>query len=136
MNEPTSADHAQYAQEYRLNLERAVAQLQKHGFDFPSWSDLPPGWLQVFTDARLARLRECGLLSFGQIKEKFGTLRAYPGEFVSGMSESQYEEAHEILHSMEQESCVLCQDCGKVGSLREERRWLLTLCDECSATRG
>ena len=129
------ADDARYAEEYRQNLERVVAQLQKHGFDFPNWSDLPPGWLQLFTDARLAKLREHGMLSFGQIKEKFGTLRVHPGEFVEGMSESQRDAAYEILSDMEQESCVLCQDCGKVGSMRNVRRWMLTLCDACEGPR-
>ena len=57
-----------------------------------------------------------------QIKEKFGTLRFYydgGNDEISGMVD--------IIESL---SSYVCEVCGVPGSLRSDRSWIRTLCDE------
>lgn len=60
-----------------------------------------------------------------QVKEKFGTLRFY----MTGHNDS----IEEIIDQAHERSTVTCEDCGKEGKLRGNRRWIVTLCDECDA---
>jgi hypothetical protein len=61
-----------------------------------------------------------------QIKEKFGELRYYTHR------EHHSDEVAALITEAEKRASVTCECCGKTGNLREERRWLLTLCDECN----
>lgn len=63
-------------------------------------------------------------LSFSQIKEKFGGLRAY----TDGGS----DEAFERVDKAEEESFWTCEQCGKDGQLASTASgWLFTACQEC-----
>ncbi len=65
-----------------------------------------------------------------QIKEKFGTLRAYfssPSEYHELVSDIVADA--EILSSV---TCIICSKPGKTSNLGY---WILTLCDECSESR-
>ena len=69
---------------------------------------------------------------WAQIKEKFGTLRAYfscPTEY--------YELVEDIVREAEMLSSITCIECGEPGALSKAGRyWILTLCGECEANRG
>ena len=66
-----------------------------------------------------------------QIKEKFGTLRAYFS------SPSEYHElVSDIVGEAEMLSSITCIVCGKPGKLTKLGYWILTLCGECEANRG
>jgi len=58
-----------------------------------------------------------------QVKEKFGTLRFY----VS----SAPDEIYELIDEYEKKSGTICETCGKPGTLKESRGWLITICEEC-----
>jgi hypothetical protein len=58
-----------------------------------------------------------------QVKEKFGTLRFYDMGFNSHISG--------MISMAEAMSEITCERCGARGKLREDRGWLLTLCDKC-----
>lgn len=60
-------------------------------------------------------------LSFVQIKEKFGALRAY--------AEYSTEEDEKIISMFEDMSQFVCDACGGAGKLRGQY-WLYTACDE------
>jgi ribosomal protein L37AE/L43A len=59
-----------------------------------------------------------------QVKEKFGGLRFYVGFSTN--------EFMDLIDKCEERSYHICERCGKKGVLRENRRWILTLCDECN----
>jgi hypothetical protein len=56
-----------------------------------------------------------------QVKEKFGGLMFY----VSGGNEA----IHELIRKVHGQSHHICEVCGQPGSLRDDRRWIRTLCD-------
>ena len=57
-----------------------------------------------------------------QVKEKFGTLHFY----VSGAPEWYFD----LIDYYEGKSSVTCERCGKLGKVREDLGWILTLCNE------
>jgi len=59
-----------------------------------------------------------------QVKEKFGGLR-----FDVGFCSIEFSD---LISKCERLSYYICERCGKRGMLRENRRWILTLCDECN----
>jgi hypothetical protein len=63
-----------------------------------------------------------------QVKEKFGTLRAYPWGAMKGLP------MNAAIDRAEQASAETCEGCGKPGTLRG-RGFVRTLCDECEAAR-
>lgn len=60
-----------------------------------------------------------------QIKEKFGGLRIYTGGAPQKVAD--------IIDQAEQQSYTICEKCGNPGEVRENGRWLFTLCRECYA---
>lgn len=60
-------------------------------------------------------------LYFADIKEKYGTLRAYPFNAT--------DEDYKIISMFEDKSQFICETCGKSGKIRG-RHWLYTACDE------
>lgn len=71
-----------------------------------------------------------------QIKEKFGTLRFYVS-FTN--KDDKYRTIHdaiyEVIDKYEDKSSAVCEHCGKSGTLRTDRPWIQTLCDECAEKR-
>lgn len=41
-----------------------------------------------------------------------------------------------LLLEAEDRSIKICEMCGQLGGLREERMFILTLCDECNSKRN
>lgn len=87
------------------------------------------GWKDIIETMK--EIAEPYDVKWTQIKEKFGTLRAYytcPNEY--------YDLVHDIVADAEIRSSVTCIVCGKPGKITNLGYWLLTLCGECEANRG
>lgn len=67
-------------------------------------------------------------IHFSQIKEKFGSLRAY----IHGGD----EEILKIISKYEGRSNKTCEGCGSKGSPTTDDRWMLTLCGACKQAQG
>ena len=59
-----------------------------------------------------------------QIKEKFGGLRFYT-------SFTPNEKIGDLINKAEEDSYLICENCGKPGKLRDNIPWALTLCNKC-----
>jgi hypothetical protein len=114
--------------------------------------DIAPGWLGIMealcahTDATLTPGQK-DKLSFMQIKEKFGGLRAsiegaplrldifgkgglrVSGRFEKDARSDAFSRIAPLLDAAEAESYRTCILCGAPGRLRQDRSWWLTLCD-------
>lgn len=117
--------------------------IAKHGDRLVSGIECADGWIALL-DKMLDDLTSLGVnIKFIQIKEKFGTLRAY--YMIDGCLGQQkipneiYDKIDEIIAQAERESEVTCERCGKPGKLRDgdpgAGSWILTLCDACEASR-
>jgi hypothetical protein len=88
-----------------------------------------PGWTRIIDDLH-QRLVDCDpgyrLL---QVKEKFGGLRFY-AEFDPAVM----ERCRALVRGAEAQAARTCERCGQPGRRRTDRRWILTLCDQCNAT--
>ena len=69
-----------------------------------------------------------------QIKEKFGTLRFYY-HFASPKEKPFRRQIKDIVDKWEERSEETCENCGKPGTLRTDRYWIQTLCDDCNQSR-
>jgi len=61
-----------------------------------------------------------------QVKEKFGGLRFY----IEGMSNAIFDEVYKVIDEAEAASLKICEQCGEPGEIRDDRSWIVTLCDE------
>jgi hypothetical protein len=107
--------------------------------DFPGAAQGSPecgaGWYDLL-DRMCARIRTAvqadrGILTFSQIKEKYGTLRVYWDGELSAEADAQVEEAIALA---EARSAVTCEVCGEEGRLRGGA-WLTTRCQAHSEGR-
>ncbi|KAF7299851.1 hypothetical protein HMN09_00992100 [Mycena chlorophos] len=84
------------------------------------------GWVPLLHRLCFALTRLDCPVAFGQIKEKFGGLRAYlVGEQAA---------AYELEGHAELESDLVCEQCGEDGRAALDGPgglWLLTLCVDC-----
>ena len=78
------------------------------------------GWYNII-DELSEKLEALGCVAV-QVKEKFGGLRFYLGNYPEG--------AHELITEAEEKSYKTCERCGKPGSPKGGG-WVKTLCDEC-----
>ena len=69
-----------------------------------------------------AKGKDVNELNIEQIKEKFGRLRIYMGNYIEGVNE--------IIERYERLSENTCERCGKLGEIRG-KSWVQTLCNEC-----
>lgn len=114
--------------------------------------DIPPGWIAL-VEYLCARIDEAlaeaekPAVSFVQIKEKFGGLRAYlrgapvridimsaAGVLASGHLRGTPQpdvlaRLAPLIRAAEARSFDVCVFCGGPGRLRRDRDWILTLCD-------
>lgn len=63
-----------------------------------------------------------------QVKQKFGGLRFYFGTEKSGV---EYSIMYAITEYIESRSRFVCEHCGEFGRLKEDRKWIMTLCNSC-----
>lgn len=67
-------------------------------------------------------------LIISSVKEKFGTLVIYYD--TNGLTELEYLIIRDVIIQIERESARTCEVTGKRGKLRQDLRWMRTLCDE------
>ena len=93
----------------------------------------PDGWKDIVleTDRMLEYLDPNYKIL--QIKEKFGTLRYYFGTEKMGVVN---DIMYAVARAGENQTRWVCEVCGGIGELREDRYWLRTLCDECVEARN
>jgi len=100
---------------YRSNLR---ASLMGFGFECgDGWFDLI--W-KLCEDIERAVPPEG--FNVAQVKEKYGGLRFYAGPCS--------EEVFNLISEAEDKSYSICEICGAPGKLRDDRGWILTLCDK------
>lgn len=77
-------------------------------------------------------LKEPGLISVGQIKEKFGGLRFYadPEYGKLSLDDKQWAAVEEAITEAERKADKICERCGAPGVARDGG-WVRTLCDGC-----
>lgn len=61
------------------------------------------------------------------MKEKYWTLRISCEWFNNDIME--------IINELEDRSSTVCSKCWEKWEIREERQWILTLCDQCNDNR-
>lgn len=78
-----------------------------------------------------------------QVKEKFGTLRFYYDVQTMLLGETEADDIqlpyfHEEIEAIDDfvrraeiKSGTICEACGGVGSIRNERPWIKTMCNTC-----
>ena len=77
-----------------------------------------PGWSSIIDKIYDNITSECYVM---QVKEKWGYLHFYTGGLTP--------EEEAVIDAAEKESCITCEDCGGLGTLRSDLPWVLTLCD-------
>lgn len=85
------------------------------------------GWYPLIYET-LDKIEEIALrdnldIEVTEVKEKFGGLRIYLGNYT--------DEIDKIVLNAEEQSFYICELCGEPGKLREVNHWLMTRCDKC-----
>lgn len=97
--------------------------------EFPGWFDYcqfgfecGSGWFDLLWNM-CVELRKLGFdTGFAQIKEKYGTLRAY----ANGATDEQWK----VIEKAEEDSETVCESCGQPSKLRGTG-WIYNRCDKC-----
>ena len=84
-------------------------------------SSVGKGWSRLINNLYDAKPKN---VQVTQVKEKWGFLHFY----VSSAPEWYFD----LINYYERESETICEQCGRPGKLRDDRHWILTLCDECN----
>ena len=105
-------------------------EVPEYNYEYTDFDIIPDGWAKAFglelcEELREQLIRENQLEDFWfvQIKEKFGSLRMYPGVACS-------EEIWYILDKYEQLSERTCIVCGKPAT-RMSKGWICPYCNNC-----
>ena len=64
-------------------------------------------------------------ISVTQVKEKYGGLRFYAHGILG-------KEIEELIEKAEEESELICENCGRPAVPQESKGWIKTRCEECS----
>ena len=98
------------------------------GFECPSnWLGIIEQLSKELTDL----MEETGMvIEFAQIKEKYGTLRAYI-DIKTNASKEAYDKAYDIINKYERMTAKVCsvEGCRSESKLRKGG-WIVSLCDE------
>lgn len=88
------------------------------------------GWAGIEAELR----QELAALGIDRVSvfEKWGRLNASYG----AVSRDVMEPAAEACRRAEERSAVTCENCGRPGRERTDRRWVKTLCDDCPRVDG
>ena len=122
-----------------LNHQRLFGTVQRvDGKEGPElacrgWPGVGSGWRHILD--RLCQRIEAATASepaatfeFVQIKEKYGTLRAY--DWSSGLSPAAELAVDTAIELAEARSAFVCEKCGERGHLWDDHGWYRTACDE------
>jgi hypothetical protein len=97
------------------------------GEEFPcecdeGWMPLIYEFLQKLEDLYRENGADVNELIFYQIKEKYGGLVIYLGNYIDGVSDLVTEYEYKSLH--------ICEICGESGKLSARGGWYKTLCEK------
>jgi|WetSurSiteA1Bulk_404760.scaffolds.fasta_scaffold11583_5 hypothetical protein len=95
-------------------------------------ANVGPGWSDILEDLCVKLLHLGWNGGYEQIKEKFGTLRFY---WINNLSGIKGDIAYDCVEVAEWRSGMYCEMCGNLARQREGG-WVLTLCPECAVKRG
>jgi hypothetical protein len=122
-------------------LRTELAEHARSGRDFELLVE--DGWRDVVLSCHRAVVAEFPQYELLAVKEKYGALalQAFPRRWrppsadgtFSAWTDEEHTRLDSIVDPFEQQSVVTCERCGQRGSLREQRRHMLTLCDACDA---
>lgn len=118
-----------------MQIDEWIERERQLRIENPEWGDRGAlrGWWPLLQELHDEMVLVDPDYRIDQIKEKFGTLRAYlsyeTDDPVLG------EAADEAVSRAERRSGVTCERCGGPGALRDDG-WLLTLCDEHADLEG
>lgn len=111
----------------KVNPEKLYRELGKHYGSTSNPNPNPtytnfvgPGWNDILFNLHNKLVEQNPEYRITQIKEKFSTLRYYTSKVNA--------EGNMHIANAENLSAVTCEQCGRSGKLRGNRRWLKTLC--------
>ena len=103
--------------------------------DFPTPCECEDGWFNIIyncckeiDDLYKSKNANINDLIIYQVKEKYGELCFYVGNYIDGVQE--------IIDKYEEESAKTCEVCGKYGSTVHKGSWLKTLCNKHTKELG
>lgn len=102
----------------------------------PPWRTVStgPGWYPIIAKLDQDLRKVAPDYRVLQVKEKFGGLRYYT-IFPSANWLDIKDQVNPLTRAAEAEANRTCEECGQTGRLRNDRRWIRTLCDEDAAKR-
>lgn len=86
---------------------------------------IPPGWHSL-VQPLIDRCAQEGVL-IQKVKQKHGGLRFYVGTCS--------DETHALIQTAQRKSFQICEECGNPATLRHDRDYIRTLCDQHAAAR-
>jgi hypothetical protein len=104
---------------------------RRHGYMFTAWDDIPEGWRKAFgkylaEDIDKA-LKADGInprdFHFGQIKEKYGSLRMY-----ANMSADNVDRVIDTYSQISENVCIMC---GRPDVSVINTGWISPVCKQC-----
>lgn len=93
-----------------------------------------PGWFFIIKNLSAAITRISKDVRATQVKEKFGGLRFY-WRSVNNLTEDQYESISRAVDAAEEESYLVCEDCGSKEDVQQSKGWIRTECGLCRLKR-
>lgn len=93
-----------------------------------------PGWYFIIKNLSAAITRISKDVRATQVKEKFGGLRFY-WRSVNDLTEDQYESISRAVDAAEEESYLVCEDCGSREDVQQSKGWIRTECGLCRLKR-
>jgi hypothetical protein len=114
-------------------------------FSFYNWTNangtqsytaisIKSGWYNLLWDISLEIEKE---LAKDAKKQLFKVFEVYQKYGEMNFRNTYYSDNIErLLLEAEDRSNKICEMCGQLGGLREERMFILTLCDECNSKRN
>lgn len=92
------------------------------------------GWYFIIKNLSAAITQISKDVRATQVKEKFGGLRFY-WRSVNELTEDQYESISRAVDAAEEESYLVCEECGSREMVEQSLGWIRTECGLCRLKR-
>lgn len=110
-----------------MKLDEVINSTDRHDF-----GEIGEGWILLVKEMAIQMKawfeenypNSVDEFEFTQIKEKFGTLRAYFYPYFEGLDD--------IVDKAEKKSACTCEVCGNPGEITNDGYWMMTRCEEHS----
>jgi hypothetical protein len=89
--------------------------------------EIGDGWYDLIDNLCSVLEKICPEVEATQVKEKWGGVRFY----VCNSN----NDADFVIRLAEHKSYYICEKCGEAGEIRDDKYWLVTLCDKCNKKR-